>query len=315
MSKQNYFQQTDSEDFYDPANWSNGTIPQQDTCNDTILWGSEDAPLVAVANAAAYGQISSLTVGDYSTLKITATGDSNTAGNVFAVHAFEVRGNGELIIDTPAKVELGLFTENSGTVTIANNNNNVVFDGNSLNGGGTLNLINSTLGSASQPINLTAPGDNYGGLNISLQGGSTLYTGWYSAGQSVTFDPTTVNTLVLNGSQDNASATIYGYSENAHIAIDPANGQTPVSAAFTANTDGTYSLTVTMSSGHTVTVGSIHTAAGFIPSDATIAVDSSGNYYVDDSNAAGAGVNYSSTEEARSLAAIAEHTYYVCGNT
>ncbi|CAI9120868.1 Hint domain-containing protein [Brytella acorum] len=314
MSRPNYFQQSNSEDFYDPANWSNGTIPQQNTCDDTTLWGSECDPLVAVANAAAYGQISSLTVGPYATLKITATGDSNTAGNVFAVHAFEVLRGGELIIDTPAKVELGLFTENSGTVTIVNNNNNVVFDGNSLNGDGTLNLINSTLGSASQPLNLTAPGCNYGGLNISLQGGSTLYTGWYSAGQSVTFDPTTVNTLVLNGSQDNDTATIYGYSENAHIAIDPANGQTPVSAAFSANDDGSYSLTVTMSGGHTVVVGSVHTADGFVPGDAAIAVDASGNYYVDDSNAAGAGVDYSTTDEAQFLAAVAEHTQTVGGD-
>ncbi|NHN89127.1 Hint domain-containing protein [Acetobacter conturbans] len=295
-----YWNSSTTGDFYDPANWSDGEIPQSHTCESVDITGASAAdPAVAIANAASYGQIHSLTIGDYGTLKITAAASSDDAGYVFSTYGLEIQPAGELIIDTAAPVELGLYTENrGGTITIMNNPGNVVLDGNSLNGTGTLNLVNSTLGSAASPVSI-------GGMGITLQGGSTLYTGWDTAGASVTFDPATVNTLVLDGNDTTVATPVYGVSENSHFAINGADGVEPTAATFVSNNDGSYSLVVSLTNGHTVTLSDIVPATGFVPGTASISQDAAGDWLITDTNAASVTPDYSASPTHAQLQQVA----------
>lgn len=270
-------------DFYDPSNWAGGDIPQSHTCQNVNISGTDSADrAVAVANAASYGQISSLSIGDYGTLKITAQNSDSASGYVFSAHSMEIAPTGEVIVDTPAKVELGEFTQDrGGSITIIGNNNNVVFDGNGLNGTGSLNLVNSTLGSATTPV--ATPN-----LSVTLQQGSTLYSGWLSSNASVTFDPSTKNTLVLDPKTTDSSTAIYGLSQNSVIAISQEDGVTPVSASFTQTGDSTYQLVIGLSDGQKLTLSDVHTATGFVPGSASITTDANGYYdvtYTDTSSA------------------------------
>ncbi len=300
-----YWNGTSSNDFYDPANWSNGDLPQSHTCQEANITGTAEDPALAVANGSSYGQIHSLTIGDYATLKITAASDSDDSGYVFSTYGMQIAPTGQLIIDTSAPVELGLVNEiRGGTVTIINNPGKVVLDGNSLNGAGQLNLVNSTLGSAETPIDVE-------GMNVTLQDGSTFYSGLDAAGASITFDPATSNTLVLKSNDATISSPIYGVSENSHFAINGDDGVTPVNAAFSANGNGTYSLIITLSNGNSLTLSDISTASGFVPGTATISQDTAGDYIITDQNAAGTSPDYTTSathEQLQQIATTAEQT-------
>ncbi|WP_367160221.1 Hint domain-containing protein [Kozakia baliensis] len=281
----NYWNGTSSSDFYDASNWGNGSLPQHDTCDDADITGSSDKPTVAVANAPAYGQIPSLTIGEYGTLKITAQANTDSSGYVFSSASFQVAEHGSIIVDTSSRVELGGANELGGTLTIINNNSNVVLDYDRLSGSGTLNLVNSTLGDVSNPISVD------GNMNVTLQGGSTLYAGFYADGGSVTFDPATQNTLVINGNENVINTKFYGVSENTHLAINASTGVVPVSAKYVENHDGSYSLTIQTSAGKTITLSDIHAAAGFVVGTPTISKDAAGDYVLSYSSA---GTNSSS---------------------
>ncbi|NHN87713.1 hypothetical protein [Acetobacter conturbans] len=276
-------------DFYAASSWSYGDIPQSKTCQGADVTGTADSPVVAVAGGASYGQINSLSVGDYGTVKITAVGGSDDAGYVFAIQALQVAQTGSLIIDTPSAVDLGLYTEiRGGTVTIMNNDGNVVLDGNSLNGTGTLNLINSTLGSATAPVHIPD-------MDITLQGSSTIYTGWDATGRSVTFDPDTVNTLVLPSNDPTVTTAIKGFSENARIEIASEDGVHPTAASVTANGDGSYKMVITLSNGGTLTASDIVPAEGFTPGSVSINETADGNYILTDANASMVTPDYSAS--------------------
>ncbi|NHO32708.1 Hint domain-containing protein [Acetobacter fallax] len=297
-----YWTGSTSGDFYDDSNWQNGDVPQSATCQDANISDG-----TAVANGASYGQIHSLTIGDDGTLKITASADSS--GYVFSVYAMQIAPTGQLIIDTAAPVELGLYTQNrGGTITIMNNPGTVVADGNSLNGDGQLNLVNSTLGSADAPVSVS-------GMNVTLQGGSTFYSGWNAAGASVTFDPATSNTLVLKGNDSTLSTPIYGVSENSHFAINGDDGVTPVSAAFSANSDGTYTLVVEMSNGNALTLSDVNVATGFVPGAATISKDAAGDYVITDENAASTTPDYTTSTTHEDLQQVATAASQTGGDT
>ncbi|GBR09320.1 outer membrane protein [Acetobacter oeni LMG 21952] len=262
-----------------------------------------------MANGDSYGQISSLSIGDYATLKVTATTDSSDSGYVFSTYAMEIAPTGQLIIDTSSPVELGMYTENrGGTITIIDNPGNVVLDGNRLSGDGQLNLVNSTLGSAETPISVPD-------MNVTLQGGSTFYAGWYASGASVTFDPATSNTLVLQGTESTITTPVYGVSENSHFAINGDDGVTPVSAAFSENSNGTYSLVISMSNGNALTLSDVTVASGFVPGTASISQDAAGDYIITDLNAASTTTDYTTSATHEQLQQVATAAEQAGGDT
>lgn len=297
-----YWNGSTSDDFFDPTNWSNEDLPQSHTCQAATIAGtSEDDRAVAVANAVSYGQIHSLSIGDYGTLKITAQASSTDAGNVFSTYGMEIAPTGELIVDTSSQVELGLYTQNrGGTITIIDNPGKVVLDGNSLNGTGTLNLVNSTLGSAEAPIHIPD-------MDITLQNGSTLYTGWNTTGSSITFDPSSTNTVVLDANDSTISTAIYGVSENSQFAINGSEGVTPASANVVANGDGSYSYTISFTNGHSLTLSDIVPADGFVPGSVSFSKDAAGDWLFTEQNASTVTPDYASTTQHEQLQAVVTH--------
>lgn len=292
-------------DFYSASNWSNGDVPHSKTCQSADITGWDGTPVVAVAGGVSYSQISSVSIGDNGTLKITADGGTADTGYVFATHSIEVAETGSLIIDTPSAVDLGLYTQiRGGTVTIMNNDNNVVLDGNSLNGTGTLNLVNATLGSPKALVHIPD-------MDITLQSGSTLYTRWAASGHSVTFDPASVNTLVLPSNDPTVATKIIGFSENARIEIASEDGVHPTAATMSSNGDGTYSMIIALSNGTTLTANDIVPADGFKPGAVSIGETADGNYTLTDSNAAATTPDYSASaihEALQNTAATAANT-------
>ncbi|GBQ71283.1 hypothetical protein AA103196_2728 [Ameyamaea chiangmaiensis NBRC 103196] len=81
------------------------------------------------------------------------------------------------------------MNEIEGTLTIRNNDGNVVLDSTRLSGSGTLVLDNATLGSAAEPIRVDLG-------QIQMTDGSTLYTGYHAAGTEMSFDNSD-NTVVF----------------------------------------------------------------------------------------------------------------------
>lgn len=290
-----------SGDFFDPANWSDGAVPQGHPCDHTFIGGTADQRSVVVANQVAYNQIHSLTIGDYGTLKVTTPPAAGVSGDVFSVYSLEIMPTGELIIDTSAKVELGLAAQNrGGTVTIKDNPGNVILDGNSLNGSGTFNLINSTLGSEAAPVRLDQQ-------NVTLSGNSTLYADSDGTGASVTFDPATVNTLVLSARDASVTSSLNGFSENARIAINGDDGVSPSSVAFTQNTDGSYSAVISLSNGKTVTLSDIVAEDGYTPGSASWSQDAAGNWVITESNASTTTPSYADSDIHQQLQAVSAH--------
>ncbi|MBS1102357.1 Hint domain-containing protein [Gluconobacter sp. Dm-62] len=287
-------------DWYDPSNWtlydgqgnpidttgssySGNAVPQSEQNADVnVGYSGSTTPNIVVANAPSYNQIRSLSVWQNSTLEITAQGGSNYNGYVFATAGFE--NDGTILINTLSKVELGGVTMNraDGTITIINNDNNVVFDDNTVNNGGTINLLGSTLGTASDPIWIN------GGI-VNLQQGSTLFLNPLETINTINVDPSTVNTVYveangfLHGDSTNTqSIVVNGVSANTHFGISGVTSA-PVAATYTPNTDGSYTLQITLDDGRVLTFGDVNTAEGFTPaSQATIVQDGANGWIVED---------------------------------
>ncbi|WP_039906751.1 hypothetical protein, partial [Acetobacter tropicalis] len=69
---------------------------------------------------------------------------------------------------------------------------NVVFDNGQVNnGGGTVNLINATLGTTDTPITVS-------GGTVNLQQGSTILANLWGESATINVDPNTVNTIYVN---------------------------------------------------------------------------------------------------------------------
>ncbi len=287
-------------DWYDPKNWTlydgqghvinttgnsfNGdAIPQSEQNADVnVGYYGNTTPTTVVANAPSYNQIRSLSVWQNSTLEITANGGNNYNGYVFATAGFE--NDGTILINTPSKVELGGVTMNrdDGTITIMNNDNNVVFDTNNVNNGGTINLINATLGSATNPLWIS-------GGTVSLSQDSSLFLNPSESINTINVDPSTVNTVYVeangflhNNSANNQNIVINGVSANTHFGISGVTSA-PTAATYTPNDDGSYTLTVKLVDGRELTYGNIHTADGFTPAaTASIVQDGSNGWIVED---------------------------------
>ncbi|MQR98161.1 Hint domain-containing protein [Gluconobacter aidae] len=310
-------------DWSDPSNWvlsdagnpvdttgasfSGCAIPQSEQNADVNVGSSDNTPSVVVSNAVLYNQIRSLSIWQNSTLKITAQGDN---GNVFATAGVE--NYGTLIIDTPSKVELGGVTAGDGTLTIMNNDGNVTFDDGQLNNG-TLNLINSSLGSVTSPVTVA-------GGTINLQQDSTLVANLYGEGSTINVDPATTNTLYVNDRYSNDSGsvqgvTINGVSENTHFGILSGSSK-PAAATYTENSDGSYSLTITLDNGHSITYPTVNMAKGYTPAaQATIVQDGSKGWLIEDAGTATAPASYTTSDLHQQMASTAAAAASAGGDT
>ncbi|MEJ5141830.1 Hint domain-containing protein [Gluconobacter albidus] len=311
-------------DWTDPGNWvltdagqpvdtssasfSGIPLPQSEQNADVnVGYYGNTTPNVVVSNAVLYNQIRSLSIWQNSTLKITAQGGN---GNVFATAGFE--NYGTLIIDTPSQVELGGVTSGNGTLTILNNDGNVTLDDAQLNNG-TLNLVNSTLGTLATPISVS-------GGTINLQQNSTLIANLYGEGSTINVDPATVNTLYVNDRFSNSSGSVQntvinGVSENTHFGILSGSSK-PVSATYEANTDGSYTLTITLDNGHAITYPTVNVADGYTPAaQATIVQDGSNGWLIEDAGTATAPASYVTSDLHEQLAATAAAAAAAGGDT
>lgn len=245
--------------------WTNNPVPQSQQNADVNIGSSGDTTpsYTVVDNAPDYNQLRSLSVWQNGTLKITAQANSNIDGNVFATAGFE--NDGTIIIDTPSKVELGGAVVNraDGTLTIMNNQGNVTFDDGVINNGGTLNLINASLGTTAQPVWVQ-------GGTVNMQQNSTLFAEpGVSFGDKTTInvDPATVNTIYIDDSGDkgvNGNVLINGISKNTHFGIADLTAE-PTSAIYTNNGDGSYTLNITLADGNVVQYADVVPANGYEP--------------------------------------------------
>lgn len=265
-----------SGDFYSNSNWSTNDSPFN--YHDVNISGeSATSTSTAIACSATSSVVPSLTVGNYGVLEITAKSGCSSTSPVFSTDSFQVFEQGSLIINTPSVVQLGQFNNLGGTLTIENNQSNVLFTpSDRLTGNGTLNLINSTFGSQTNSINI----DN--AMHVTLSGHSAVYTGFLATGVQVTFDGASSEKFFLNGNDTTVGTAFNNVSGKTNFGITANTGETPISASYEKNTDGTYSLVVQESGNHTLTLSNITMASDYTPGALTIEQDKSGNYLIVD---------------------------------
>ncbi|MBS1103229.1 hypothetical protein JK202_09375 [Gluconobacter sp. Dm-62] len=267
-------------DFYNVKNWSTGASPT--TYHDVDITGtSSTATAEAVAGTASSTAVPSLTIGDYGTLDITASSCSSSESSpVFSTSSFQVSQYGSIVVDTGSAVQLGDINVMNGTMTIENNRSNVFMgDGERLNGTGTLNLVNSTFGSQTDGVNIA------NSMHITLSGQSSVYTGFLATGVSVSFDPKSSEQFFLNGQDTTVGTSFSDVSAKTQFGITANTGETPVSASYVKNADGSYSLVVQESDNHTLTLSNVSMASGYTPGTLQITQDKSGNYLISDASA------------------------------
>ncbi|BCK75185.1 hypothetical protein AA0242T_2466 [Acetobacter aceti NRIC 0242] len=270
-----YFTGQTSTDFLDPTNWASGELPTD--YHEINITGTESAPVTAVIGSTYTTEVPSLTIGDYGTLKITACDTSSaTAAPVFTATALQIFDTGSLIVDTSSPVQLGI-NEISGTLTIDDSSNVTITSG-GLSGDGTVNLNHSTLGAESAGVVL----DNL--MTVNLTGGSTVYTQGNGTGGVINFDPSTQNMVVLDQSYSTVDTVFNNVSENSEFAINGTSGIVPVSASYSANSNGSYTLTIETSNDQTITLGNINVENGYTPGSLTVTEDKAGDYVIADSN-------------------------------
>ncbi|GBR51861.1 hypothetical protein CSR02_05165 [Acetobacter pomorum] len=307
-------------DWSDPANWalydSHNNVVDKTTGSPAVPQTEQNAdanvgyygntnPMTIVVNAPYYNQLRSLSVWQNSTLKITAdyqSGDTN--GYVFATAGFE--NYGTILVDTSAKVELGGVNMQGGTLTIKNNDGNVVFDNDQVNNGGTINLINASLGTTANPITVS-------GGTVNLQQNSSLVANLWGEGATINVDPTTVNTIYVNNKNLNndgnvQGATINGVSENTHFGI-LAGSSAPLAADYTHNEDGSYTLVISLDNGHSITYPKVNMADGYTPPAHVDIVEdkTTGNWLIEDKSTVPAS-SYTDDSTYKALASIATVT-------
>mgnify|MGYP001172346374 FL=1 len=262
----------------DPNNWENGKVPNVDSSNSGSInnWSTDGSVFHAVVDSAIAAQFVSLEVGPSSELAVIARNPiGKDFGYVFATQGFEIYGNSTMVINTPDRVQLGGVSkiDEGSTLTIMNNNGNVEIDNQHLSGSGNLNLVNSTLGNISSPVSI----DN--SMIVTLQNNSTLYTNTGSAGGSIVFDPSTLNTVILSGGNSTVTTKFEGLSSNSRIDIEGNNKI--ISTKIVHNADGTDSLHLMESNGKTININNISFAEGFDPTGIKIVNDGSGGQLIE----------------------------------
>ncbi|MFT8612052.1 MAG: Hint domain-containing protein [Gluconobacter oxydans] len=246
-------------DWADGANWALGTTPWDTPANSAnfdTYDGVSAYGVIATANAT---QIASIELMGNSDLLISA--QMSGAGYAFATASACIYGGCTLTIDTPSGVELGEHVQVMGTLKIENNPGKVVLDALNICGGGTIDVINSTFGSENAPAYLDIS-------TLNIQENSTVYFGARTFPQNVIFDNTS-NTVVFDGNENTISASFQNVSAGTSFVINNAStavwNHTPVSAAYSLNQDGTYTLTITRSDNSTLVLNNIQVSSDFTP--------------------------------------------------
>ena len=208
------------------------------------------------------------------------------------------------------------MNRDDGTITIMNNHGNVIFDDGNLNSGGTVNLINASLGSDGHPVWV-------GGGTVNLQQNSSIFMNSAESVATINVDPATVNTLYVQdngflksgaGATNPQSVVINGISENTRFGISGLTSS-PTSATYTENKDGSYTLTVDLADGSNLTYGNLHMADGYTPpATATIVQDSGASGWDIEDNTSAAGA-YTDNTLHQQLSAIATSSTNAGGDT
>ncbi|MCH4024180.1 MAG: Hint domain-containing protein [Acetobacter sp.] len=233
--------------WWNPANWTdtyggqwiNGVyvshyVPEDVGNQPVLISGSQSAPTKVDYDASvskeASNQLNNLEIGSYATVSVH--GVQTTGDYAFNVNNLTVDANGELDIDTTSSVLLGSNPNINGTLKISNAQ--AVINSHSVSGSGTLILDHSILGSTSAYMQM---GSN---LTTKLENNSALYINNAVAGKAIEVD-NSKNYIILQDYNQTVNTQIIGYNDNTVIRIE-SGGQTPISASWTYNNNGTYTI-------------------------------------------------------------------------
>lgn len=263
-------------DWFVAANWSDGKAPPAEAWVD-VQAGKSDGSTVTINFAQADAtQINSLTVGSNATLNVTAT-SSDASTTVFNVNSLTVSPSGTLDIDTSSAVSLGSSPTINGTLQISGNPT-VTISSHSVGGSGTLILDGTTLGSTNAQFQMGSS------LTTVLQDGAALYVNNATAGGKIVFGRDAVNgassQLIFADYNQTVSTPITGYDAASVITIGSGN-TAPVSAAFSQNANGTYTLTVKFDNyGNGITLTNVSFGPNSAPGIPTIVQNADGSWSV-----------------------------------
>lgn len=251
------------------SNWSEGSVPQ------TRSW---DMPQIGGNATVSYDKADStflsngLSVASGATLNITAV---SASAQVLNVNGLQVAAGATVNIQTPSAIALGSSNTTINGTLVISNNDAVSFGGNgsTVAGNGTLVLDHSALAATLQ----------FDRLNMVVKNGSKYVVNSNLAGGSITFGDVTTggnNQIVLPDYNTTISAPIYNFNSQSIITV--ANGNTaPISAAFSRNTDGSYTLSANFDAyGNGVKLTNIHFAPGVTPTEAAIHRNADGSWSV-----------------------------------
>ncbi|GAN53707.1 Hint domain-containing protein [Tanticharoenia sakaeratensis] len=264
-----------SGNWFDARNWSAGQVPQNISYEPPYIAGTLTAPVTVLYDTANSATLTNgLKIGAYATLDVTAT----SGGTVLNVNGVTVDANGTLNIDTASAITLGSSNATiNGTLNITGNSAVSFGSYGTISGSGTINLDNSTIGSASSPVQLAST------LNTTLDNGAALYLNGSTGGASITFGSDgAASQLCLSDYNQTFTTAIHGFNSTSVITVD--HGGTPaIGATFTQNGDGTYTLFVKFDAyGNGIKLTNISFAAGSVPGTPTIRVNADGSWSVID---------------------------------
>ncbi|MBS1102806.1 Hint domain-containing protein [Gluconobacter sp. Dm-62] len=264
-------------DWFTAANWSKNTVPQNVGYDDVVAGTSDGKTAVTINDSQASAtQIGTLTVSSNATLNVTATTSDATA-TVFKTNQLTVNQGGTMNIATSNAVDLGGNTSVNGTLQISGNPT-ISINSRSVSGTGTLILDGTTLGSANAQFQMGSS------LTTVLQNGASLYVNNATAGGKIVFGRDAVNgahsQLVFADYQQTVTTPITGYDSASVITVQ--SGQyKPVSAAFTDNGNGTYTLTIVSSpAGNNITLTKVSFGPNSGPGTPKIVTNADGSWSV-----------------------------------
>ncbi|GEC61844.1 hypothetical protein GOX01_21750 [Gluconobacter oxydans] len=272
----NYWKGGATGNWFAAANWNDSNVPQDKAWID-VLAGNPDGSAVTIAFATASATtLQKVTVAANATLDVTAT-SSDTSATVFNVNSLTVAEGGTLDINTSNAVSLGSSPTVNGTLQISGNPA-VSINSNSIGGTGTLILDGTTIGSANAQFQMGSS------LTTVLQNGATLYVNNASAGGKIVFGRDAVDgtssQLVFPDYNQKITTPITGYDAASVITIGSGN-TAPISAKFTDNGNGTYTLTVAFDQyGNGITLTDVSFGPNSGPGTPTIVHNADGTWSV-----------------------------------
>ncbi|MQR98544.1 Hint domain-containing protein [Gluconobacter aidae] len=272
----NYWKGGTTGKWFAAANWSKGQIPQNYGWDDVVAGTSDKATVTINAAQASSTNFGTLTVATNATLNVTAT-SSVSDTTIFSTNQLTVDEGGTMNIATPDAVNLGSNPTVNGTLQISDAPT-ITINSHSVDGTGILILDGTTLGSTSAQFQMGSS------LTTVLQNGSTLYINNASAGGKIVFGRDAVDgtssQLVFADYNQTVTTPITGYDAASIITIGSGN-TAPVSAKFTDNGNGTYTLTVAFDQyGNGITLTDVSFGPNSSPSTPTIVHNTDGTWSV-----------------------------------